>query len=68
MSLIRTKACRQCHKEGSIEAQFDDVIDWQNGVLIQNALPYLHYTLREQLMTGIHPECWLLMFPVEEGK
>ena len=39
---------------------------WESGVLIQDALPELSASEREQLMTGIHAECWDRAFPEEE--
>ena len=41
----------------------DDYAAWQNGQLIQNAMPYLTPDEREFLMTGITKEEWASMFP-----
>jgi hypothetical protein len=41
----------------------DDYAAWQNGQLIQNAMPYLTPDEREFLMTGITKEEWNTMFP-----
>jgi len=30
----------------------------RNGTLVQEAFPDLEAPLREQLKTGVHPECW----------
>jgi hypothetical protein len=35
-------------------------------MLIQDALPDLDKSLREQMMTGTHPSCWELMMHDEE--
>ena len=43
----------------------DDYAAWQNGQLIQNAMPYLSPDEREFLMTGITKEEWNTMFPPE---
>lgn len=39
---------------------------WQNGDLIQNAMPNLSADDREFLMTGYTPEDWAILFPPEK--
>jgi hypothetical protein len=41
-----------------ITLDMKDYYKWQNGMLIQNALPYLSPEDREFLMTGITPKEW----------
>lgn len=43
---------------------------WQNGAMIQNALPDLDADDRERLISGICPSCWDKMFgaPDEEDE
>jgi len=56
-------------KEHTVKMVLDinDYKNWQNGMLIQNALPYLTPDEREFLMTGITKEEWAAMFPPEQA-
>jgi len=47
-------------KVNTMEIEFDskDYEAWENGQLIQKAMPYLTPDEREFLMTGITPEEW----------
>lgn len=45
-----------------IRLRLDDYIRWQNGELIQQALPYLTPAQREFMMTGITEEEWAATF------
>lgn len=47
---------------GEIEVPNSGLARRSSGALIQDAFPDLEPELREQLMTGTHPECWLAMF------
>lgn len=40
----------------------EQIKDWQNGTLIQNAMPNISDDDREFLMTGLTPEDWDAMF------
>ena len=44
--------------EMEIELDPNDYLNWKNGELIQNALPYLTTDEREFIKTGITPEVW----------
>lgn len=44
----------------------DDFQAWQDGVSIQNAMPYLTADEREFIMTGITPEEWAKTFGEDE--
>jgi len=56
-------------KEHTLTLVFDieDYNDWQNGKLIQNAMPYLTADEREFLMTGVTSEEWKQTFGTEEN-
>lgn len=47
-------------KVSEMQMRFDltDYTNWQNGTVIQNALPYLNAEEREFLLTGITPDEW----------
>ena len=49
--------CPICGKEHSVVVDFDKFMQWTKGALIQNAMPELNATQREQLISGICPEC-----------
>lgn len=61
-----TKKCVQCGKSSIVRARWHQFIAWHNGTLIQEAFPEMSVVERELLKTGIHPECWELIFPSEE--
>lgn len=44
---------------------FDALVAWKNGALIQDVLPNLNPNEREMLKTGICPKCWDDMFSPE---
>ena len=46
--------CGDVHYVSFIEKDFDE---WQNGELIQNAMPYLEPFEREQLISHLCPDC-----------
>lgn len=41
----------------------DQVIKYIQGVHVQEAFPDMNIGLREQIISGTHPECWDEMFP-----
>ena len=49
--------CPMCGKEHSVVVDFYGYCAWQSGELIQNALPELSPTEREQLISNLCPEC-----------
>lgn len=66
---FKTKPCLRCGKATVLElteAEAIGVRRWQQGELIQRALPDMPMEQRELLITGTHPECWKIMFPPEE--
>lgn len=66
MSTMITPQCFKCGKTGEIripsEIYFAGIKASENGALIQDAFPTLDREQREQIMTGIHPECWKAIF------
>jgi hypothetical protein len=62
ISAYATKPCPHCGKTGIISIDEDQLFKWLSGSLIQEAFPTLAPSLREQLMTGMHPECWQEIF------
>ena len=50
--------CPFCGRANEIEVNEDDYLDWQDGMLVQDAFPYLSANEREMLVSGICPTCW----------
>lgn len=59
---ILTPACSLCGQEGWVTVPRGSVEPLMNLVPLQTVLPELDPALREQIKTGIHPECWSKMF------
>jgi hypothetical protein len=55
--------CRQKYQGVFVTSEFDA---WQNGELIQNAMPLTPATSREWLISGICPDCQESIFGEEE--
>lgn len=55
---IPTPECWYCQKSGSLTVSAKSYSKFQNGTLVQEVFPDLSAPLREQLKTGVHPECW----------
>ena len=65
--VVETPQCFVCGKTGEVEVPMKGFLIRQLGGLIQDAYPDLDKALREQMMTGIHPECWKKSFGFEHG-
>ena len=57
--------CPICHDIAEIAVNDADYWDWKDGMLVQNAFPYLTAAERESLISGICPTCWNEMFSSE---
>ena len=51
--------CRQFHL---VEVDLEQLEAWRDGELIQNAMPDLTLTEREQLISGLCPKCQAEIF------
>lgn len=49
--------CPFCGAEHGVEVNLAQFERWQNGELIQHAMPNLSSTEREQLISGLCPKC-----------
>ena len=58
--------CRNCKQITKILLDESDLHKWQNGELIQNALPYLNENQRELMISRICGKCFDKMFDKEE--
>jgi hypothetical protein len=64
--VVETNLCFHCGNKGTVEVLAQEVFYLRQGMLIQDAVKSLDKGLREQLMSGTHPKCWLDMFGEEE--
>ena len=55
--------CRVCGKWVALRVDPDDLAAHNNGVFIQNAMPYLAPELRELLISSTCPDCWAVLCP-----
>lgn len=60
--LVETRRCFHCGNKGVLELPMDGIAKYENGALVQDAFPELDRELREQIISGTHPECWKAMF------
>lgn len=54
--------CEKCGSVVTVMASDEDVAKWQEGELIQNALPYLNADEREMFQSGTCAVCWDKIF------
>ena len=57
---------RKCNDQVEMKVNIDDVTAWENGKLIQDAMPYLTPDEREVLISGTCGPCFDRMFGGEE--
>lgn len=58
--------CPFCGRGNEVEVNEADYWDWQDGMMAQDAFPYLSADEREMLITGICPQCWDRCFGSDE--
>ncbi len=57
MILNFNMTCPFCGGSHNLDVDFGQFLDWRNGTPIQNAMPNLSPTQREQLISNICPSC-----------
>ena len=58
--------CPFCGRGNEVEVNEVDYWDWDDGMLAQDAFPYLSADEREMLISGICPTCWEKTFGGDE--
>ena len=58
--------CPFCGRGHEVEVNEADYWDWDDGMMVQDAFPYLSADEREMLITGICPTCWNKTFGGDE--
>lgn len=61
-TLYGTNSCCWCGDIGEVEVPSAGLLAYHNGALIQDVFPDLDKSLREQIISGTHPECWKEMY------
>ena len=64
--VIETKTCLHCKKTGTVKILTSELFYIRQGYHIQDAVKSLDKPEREQLISGIHGNCWEEMFGVFE--
>jgi predicted RNA-binding Zn-ribbon protein involved in translation (DUF1610 family) len=62
MKITVQMRCPFCGEEHAVEVNLHEYERWESGELIQNAMPNLSATEREQLISGLCPQCQAKMF------
>lgn len=57
-----TRQCQWCGKYGSLEVTKEEFLARAGGAPVHEAFPNMPKELREQAISGTHPECWADMF------
>ena len=66
MEIIRTSPFSGNTNSMEIEVTQEQLSSWENGTLIQNAMPHLSADEREFIMTGVTPSEWAEAFGSSE--
>ena len=61
-SVLISMTCPMCGKQHKVEVSESAYYQWEDGALIQNVMPTLSSTEREQLMSHLCPECQIKLF------
>jgi hypothetical protein len=57
-----TRPCLHCHRTGIVDVDRIMAIKYMNGASLHNCFGDEKPEVREQILTGVHPECWKVMF------
>jgi hypothetical protein len=63
-----TKDCPHCKKGGMLTIWEDDMARYLSGAYAQDAFSDLLAPIREQIISGTHPECWNEIFKDDDGQ
>jgi len=58
MTVYATRRCPVCLKTGSITVDENELFSYLRGNYVQEAFKSLSIPLREQIISGVHPQCW----------
>lgn len=57
-TIYATHKCPVCLKGGTIMVDETELLTYLRGEYVQTAFKSLSIPLREQIISGVHPECW----------
>lgn len=57
-TIYATRKCPVCLKGGTITVDENELLTYLRGEYVQTAFKSLTIPLREQIISGVHPECW----------
>lgn len=60
--LATSKPCPKCEGVISVEVSSQNLFDYNQGALIQQAFPHLTAEVRERFQSGYCPPCWKKIF------
>ena len=63
---VGTRPCFYCLESSVMHLSGQEVRNLNKGMFIQDALPDRSASFREQVKTGIHPDCWDAIFADNE--
>jgi hypothetical protein len=66
MALFITKPCIRCGEITKMDLPVEVVMELRLGTAVQDAMPGYSADDRELALTGTHPDCWDLMFGLED--
>jgi hypothetical protein len=64
-TIYMTKRCPVCFKVGSIAVEEHELFTYLRGEYVGRAFQSLTAPFREQIISGVHPECWQKMWGEE---
>lgn len=64
-TMYMTKRCPVCFKVGSIMVEESELFTYLRGEYVGRAFQSLTAPYREQIISGVHPECWEKMWGEE---
>lgn len=62
-----TSRCEYCDKSSLVVLPTDRFERWRSGQLVQDVFPDLSADLRELLLYGTHPPCWVALYGDADG-
>ena len=65
MTVYATRRCPVCLKTGTIAVDENELFSYLRGNYVSEAFKSLTIPLREQIISGVHPECWVEMWGQE---
>jgi hypothetical protein len=62
MTVFATRRCPVCYKTGTVMVDETELFAYLRGEFVQTAFKTLSVPLREQIISGMHPDCWVSVF------